>query len=75
MDDFSFTYFLIDIAMGHSMGYAIVNYSCFRKAISKNYFQKVLLKDFISKNVSFVFFSADGFSTERVAHCSFHRAV
>ena len=46
MDDFSFTNFLSDREMGCSTEGA--KYCCFRKAVSNNYFQKVLLVTFIS---------------------------
>ena len=60
MDDFNFTNFLIDRVMGCSKKSA--SYCCFRKAVSRNYFQKVLQINFISayanwlKNFSFTHF-------------------
>ena len=45
MDDFNFTYFLSDREMGCSTEGA--NYCCFRKAVSNNWSQKVLLITFI----------------------------
>ena len=45
MDDFNFTNFLSDREMGCSTEGA--SYCCFCKAISNNYFQKVLLVTFI----------------------------
>ena len=46
MDDFNFTNFLIDRVMGCST--KGTSYCCFRKPVSSNYFQKVLLINFIS---------------------------
>ena len=46
IDDFNFTNFLIDRVMGCSIKGA--SYCGFRKAVSSNYFQKVLLINFIS---------------------------
>ena len=46
MDDYSFTNFIRDREMGCSTEGA--NHCCFRKAVSNNYFQKVLLVTFIS---------------------------
>ena len=46
MDDFNFTNFLSDRGMGCSTEGA--SYCCFRKAVSDNCFQKVLLITFIS---------------------------
>ena len=60
MDDFNFSNFLIDRVMGCSTKSA--SYCCFRKAVSSNYFQKVLLINFVStyanwlKNSSFAHF-------------------
>ena len=60
MDDFSFTNFLTDRVMGCSK--KGVSYCCFRKVVSSNFFQKVLLLNFIStyanwlKNFSFAHF-------------------
>ena len=46
MNDFNFTNFLSDREMGFSTEGA--SYCCFRKAVSNNCFQKVLLITFIS---------------------------
>ena len=60
MDDFNFTSFLIDRVMACSTKGA--SCCCFRKAVSSNYFQKVLPINFIStyanwlKNFSFAHF-------------------
>ena len=61
------------------------SYCCFNKVVSNNYFQKILLINFIStyatllKNLSFVHFLLievyGKYSLQRVAHCSFCRAV
>ena len=45
-DDFNFTNFLTNREMGCST--EGTSYCCFRKAVSNNYYQKVLLDDFHS---------------------------
>ena len=52
MDNFNFTNFLIDRVMGYSMKGA--SYCCFCKVVSSNYFQKVLLMNFISTYVNWL---------------------
>ena len=47
MDDFNFTNFLSDREIGCST--QSVRYCCFRKAVSNNYFQKVLFIIFIRR--------------------------
>ena len=47
MDDFNFTNFLSDREIGYST--QSVSYCCFRKAVSNNYFQKVLFIIFIRR--------------------------
>ena len=81
MEDFSFTKFLIDRVLRCSKNG--VSYCYFCKAVSKNYFNTVLLKNFICtyanciKDFNFALFLLIWklFSPKRVTHCSFHRVV
>ena len=52
MDDFSCTNFLIDIVMGCST--KDTSYCYFPKTVSNNYFQKVLLMNFVSTYVNWL---------------------
>ena len=78
MNDFSFTKFFSDRVMGCSTEGA--SYYCFRRAILKNFFQKVLLINFTSLAFQFCSLSADRrlwklYSTKGSGHCRFCRAV
>ena len=78
MNDFNFTNFFSDRVMGCSTEGA--SYYCFRRAILKNFFQKVLLINFTSLAFQFCSLSADRrlwklYSEKGSDHCRFRRAI